>query len=147
MFHKNLDQSGFSLLEVIVALALLALAASMLIAWVDVSVNAEIRMRAIAAEEQLREGMLVRLAAVNITAEPNGEAELGGCRWRWAAIADGAPRTNYDGLRTGSFELQMYRVRATTLAASGDPRLCDIELDMELPMVGWRRTAPLLPGL
>lgn len=78
---------GFTLLEVLVALLLLSLA---LIALVRLA-GLEAR-----AQAQLRQGTLAQWVAANVLAETrlrqgfpalgrsNGEAEMGGQRWRWS---------------------------------------------------------------
>ncbi len=78
--------SGFTLLEVLVALLLLALALVALVRLTGLDAR---------AEAQLREGMLAQWVAANVLTETRlrdalpspgrstGEARMGGQRWRW----------------------------------------------------------------
>jgi len=104
---------GFTLLEVLVALLLLALA---LVAMVRLA-GLDAR-----AQAQLRDGTLAQWVAANVVAETrlrtpfpalgrsNGEVRMGGLRWRWTLDVDATE------------ESRVRRMEATVIAAEGDAR-------------------------
>jgi general secretion pathway protein I len=78
-------QRGFSLLEAIVALALLASVGMALLGWLNSSLIGLRRVQEVAAAQAAVRGALAYLETINPMATPEGETELGEWRVRWQA--------------------------------------------------------------
>lgn len=77
--------AGFSLLEAIVALALVASVGITLLSWLNGSLIGLRRVQAVSETQVARRNALTYLEQINPMAAPEGEAELGGWRLRWQA--------------------------------------------------------------
>jgi general secretion pathway protein I len=131
-------QHGFSLLEAIVALAIIALALVPLLGFVAQSLDAVYR----AGDAQLRATVLTNavdaLRGVNPMLEPQGEIDLGGPRLRWAARAIVQPMPNSSQpTGFGAFNVALYDIDAQVLRGDGSPWFA-----FDLRLAGYRRTAP-----
>ncbi len=90
-------QHGFTLLEVLIALAMLAiaLAAAMRVAGVSTDTSTQVKQRVIAhwiAENRLTE---LRLGAWPAVGSNQGEAEQAGVRLSWEETISGTPNPNF----------------------------------------------------
>lgn len=78
-------QRGFSLLEAIVALALLASVGMALLEWLNSSLISLRRVQEAAAVQSAARSALAYLETINLMVTPEGETELGEWRVRWQA--------------------------------------------------------------
>lgn len=103
--------SGFSLLEAIVALAILAAAGMALFAAMGQSVRMVERAEAARERESAQRNALAWLQTVNPAKEPDGQVQLGDVLVRWHAEALEPPRDAMTGyLQAGLFQVALYRV-------------------------------------
>jgi len=112
-------QSGFSLLEAIVALTIFSICTMALYGWLSVNVNALSRVEARAAAVRDGRTALAVLEAVNPMKEPEGERALpGGLQVRWTS-KEVQPRQSGKGPagNTLVFDLALYEVTVTVLRA------------------------------
>jgi len=84
---------GFTLLEAVVALALLAGVGLALFTWVQQSFDTASRMRAAQARAQLQLNAQALVAHVNPMQQPEGSIEQPGIRVQWTSRVVQAPRT------------------------------------------------------
>jgi general secretion pathway protein I len=111
----NRRQSGFSLLEAIVALVLLSTTGLALMDWLNQSLSTANRQN-----ERIEEAALLRLAAsrlqaINPVIEVQGEWRSAGVtvRWRTASIAPSVPNALFAGDGGGGpWRLSLWRVDA-----------------------------------
>lgn len=133
-------QAGFSLLEAIVALAIIALALVPLLAFVAQSLDQVYR----AADAQLRATVMANavdaMSGVNPMRDPRGEIDLGGPRVRWQARPLVQPMTNANiPTGFGVFSVALYDVQASVVRGDGTPWF-----DFELRLAGHRRSVPFV---
>lgn len=105
-------QRGFSLLEAIVALALLASVGMALLSWLNGSLISLRRVQEVAAVQAAARDALAYLDTINPMLTPQGETELGEWRLRWQArevepVREGA---GYPG-GIGLFDVGLYDTR------------------------------------
>lgn len=127
-------QRGFSLLEAIVALAILASAGLAMFAALGQSVQMVVRAEHAREADVALRNALAWMEQVNPMQAPQGEQELGGWLLRWSAdplepARDGA--TGY--LQPGLYEVGLYRVRMELWRDGG------IQLEAELNRLGYRQ--------
>jgi prepilin-type N-terminal cleavage/methylation domain-containing protein len=140
--RRHAATRGFSLLEVIVALAMLAGISATMFAWTTSLVAQDEQFNRIVEEENIRSEVLTTLRAVNIASAPERTGTLNGCLWRWQseAIAP-ARRANAFPKGMGDFEITPYRVSVSVQRR--DAQLCRAEgLTFALQTYGWRRLSP-----
>lgn len=129
-----MHQRGFSLLEAIVALAILASAGLALFAALGQSVQMVGRAeRAQQLELVLRNG-LAWMEQVNPMEEPQGELRIGDHILRWQAEPLEPPRDNQTGtIQPGLFEVGLYRVRLEVWREGA------LELETGVNRIGYRQ--------
>lgn len=102
---------GFTLLEAIVSLVLLATTGLALLAWVNNHANNLGRLDAVLTREAARENALAWGSLLNPMQQPQGEHQLGEYRFTWTSTPLQPPR---DGRTTdgglGNFQVGLYRV-------------------------------------
>lgn len=131
---------GFTLLEAIVALALIASAGMALFAWINTSLQSLSRVQEVNARAAATINVLEYMAQVNPMAAPQGAADLGVYRLAWnaapiSAIDDG---TNYpQGLSL--YQLALYETRVSVMRATGD------WFEFRLRQVGYKKVREILP--
>ena len=124
---------GFSLLEAIVALALIGLAGSALFAWLDSTLISASRVREVNSEALLVLVALPLVEQVNPMQSPEGKFEAAALTVRWKSrplgdLRDSAPPGENEGLfRMGLYELDV--------VATGPH---DGEAHFVLRRVGWK---------
>ena len=103
--------SGFTLIEVVVALAILAAALLAFYAFLSSALNAASRVRHAAAAYDRSENALAVAATLNPMEKPAGVFEVGAYRIRWRSEPIGAPRqsTAYPSGK-GRFLVALYRL-------------------------------------
>jgi general secretion pathway protein I len=112
---KSKKQNGFSLLEAIVALTLLAVAGLALFSWINASFDGIARADAAQARAQAQSNAIAYIQTINPMARPSGEAKLGSLSINWAA-KEIAPKVkpsvdSPDG--TGNFIVALYDIEVT----------------------------------
>lgn len=137
-------QSGFGMLEVLVALVLIATVGGAIIVWVQGGLDSVIRMRAVNAELQSRRLVGEWSHALNPMLTPKGEAEVGDLHVEWeaAAAAEVTPQAGYPrGI--GSYDVALYRVRLRVFT----PKEKRFWFEENVLRVGSRRARDPMPSL
>ncbi len=127
---KRWEQSGFSAMEALVAVAIVAVAMVPLASLQGQVSRDAARQQAEQARLASERSALVLLRAVNPMQEPSGIRELGGglvLHWTARPISEAAP-TN-----AGGFDVALYRIEAQ-IQDSGRRPLANFAVDQ----VGWR---------
>jgi len=104
--------AGFTLIEVIVALAILAAGLMAFYEFLAASLRAADRVRAAAIEYDCDQNALALASGLNPMATPDGVLDLGAYRIRWHASRIGEVTRNSAGLNggEGGFAVALYRV-------------------------------------
>ena len=132
--HARLGQRGFSLLEAIVAMTILATLGLVLFDWMRQSLDGASRIR---AEHVRVEGLInaqALIAAVNPAIEPEGERALGGLSVRWSSRLVAGPQPLFGqqperGAAAEGWQAALYEVTVSGsyAAGSGTPTPVPIE--------------------
>ena len=136
-------ESGFSLIEALVALAIAAMALLAIFALQQQLAQGEVRHTRALHLVALQRNALALTSDLNPTAEPQGSLRLAGGQWvRWNSAPLTPPRTNVgaSSVGEGAFEVRLYRVRVAITDARGAP-LGGLDFDR----IGWRRLAAAPP--
>jgi len=116
----NNRQHGFTLIEAIVALVLIATTGMALFSWINSSITTLNRVQEINAESVVTVNALEYMSNINPMTTPEGKANLGSCTVSWKAVADTAPR---DGASypfgISLYQLAMYQTRVTVQKLDG----------------------------
>jgi general secretion pathway protein I len=123
-------QSGFSLLEAIVAMVLVATVGMALFAWVNTNLLTLGRVRDVNQRSAASNNILEYMHSVNPMAAPQGQATLGSYRIRWSAKPETA---TIDRAQT-NYQYALYQTRVQVEEASGNPWF-----ELELRQVGYKR--------
>ncbi len=128
------EQGGFTLLEAIVALAILAAGGMALFAALNSSLQSIARIDAATRLDTATENALSRLETLNPMTQPNGDEALGTWRMRWRAVPVEPPKDGLtDYLQPGHFEVGLYRVEVELIAGA------QVERRFEVRKAGWRQ--------
>ena len=104
-------QTGFGLLEALVALVLLSSVGFTLLAWIQQNLDVLQRLRGVYAEVDARKSVLAWSRSLNPMERPNGEVVLGTLRLTWKAAGSSAPVTQIGyPMGTGLHDLALYDV-------------------------------------
>ena len=130
-------QAGFSVIEALVAVAVIAIALLPLVALQMQVSRDHVRQRVVRAEIAAQCNALALLRDANIMDAPRGERDLGdGQNMRWAATPlSRLTRTTDRGTGDGEFDVVLYRVEVTIDLGEGAPFVFDVE------QLGWRSAA------
>ena len=113
------DHRGFTLLEAIVSLAILAAGGMALFAALNTSLRSIERVDAANRLDTATQNALSRIETVNPMLQPSGDEPLGDVRLRWNATPIEPPRDGLtDYLRPGYFEVGLYRVEVELLSGA-----------------------------
>jgi len=115
--HVRGRQSGFSLLEAIVALTIFSICAMALYAWMSVNQTALVRIQARDAAVRDGRAALATLELVNPMSEPEGTRSLPGgleVRWNGHEIVPAAPGTGAAG-NLLAFDLALYELEVSAM--------------------------------
>ncbi|HUX23132.1 MAG TPA: prepilin-type N-terminal cleavage/methylation domain-containing protein [Burkholderiales bacterium] len=114
------EQHGFTLIEAIVALVLIATTGMALFSWINSNLMTLSRVQEVNAENSATQNVLEYMADINPMASPEGRADLGSLRLSWQAEATTEPR---DGASypygTSLYQLAMYRTKISVQKPDG----------------------------
>lgn len=137
--HRNARQLGFTLVEAIVALVLIATTGMALFSWINSNVIALSRVQDINAESMATQNALEYMHNINPMASPEGQANLESFRLSWEAEATADPR---DGVGypygIGLYQLGMYQTRVRVQKPNGTPWF-----EFTLQQVGYKKVREL----
>ena len=107
--------SGFTLLEVVVALVILSTSGLALFSWISQNLATATRLQQSQIRSQLQLEGVSWLSTINPATEPEGERELGGMRlaWRSTLIEPMRPEFDYGGGLLPRWILGLYRLEAS----------------------------------
>lgn len=136
-------QAGFTLIEAIVALVLMATTGMALFSWINSNIMTLSRVQASNAEDAATANALEYMRTVNPTLAPEGKATLGAYRMAWKT----EPLTD---LRDGSsypfgvslYQVGMYQTRVEVQALDGTPWF-----SFKLQQVGYKKVRDIRPPL
>lgn len=128
-------QQGFTLIEAIVALVLIATTGMALFSWINGNIITLSRVQDINAENAATQNALEYMNNVNPMSTPEGQADLGAFRLSWESEMTTEPR---DGAAypfgIGLYQLAMYRTKITIQKADGK-----LWFDFMLQQVGYKK--------
>jgi general secretion pathway protein I len=138
--RRHARQRGFSLIEAVVALTLIATLGATLFAWVANSLSALARVEQAAAEDAARLNVLAYMHTVNPMQRPQGSADFGDLRieWRTRALQPPQDQIGQSG-GVGLYQVGLYETRVTATR----PGESATWLDMTLQQAGWRKVREL----
>jgi len=111
---------GFSLLEAVVALAILAGVGVAIFDWVNASWITLTRVRGVSQEEASIRAAMGFLEGINPTAQPKGDVAVGPYRIRWEAVAVEPSRPALTLAKVpGNHEVTLYSVDAEVSLSAG----------------------------
>jgi len=107
-------QSGFGLLEALVALVLISSIGFALLAWIQQNLDAVQRLRGHYHELAARRIILDWSSSLNPMQTPTGETALGEIRLQWSAEQEGdiTMQSGYP-MGTGLYDIALYKVQVT----------------------------------
>lgn len=125
---------GFSLLEAIVALAILAAGAMALFSALNGALRAQDRVEANIRTATAVDNALALLESINVMEQPRGEANIGGYRFRWVAspVADPVDVLT-DYYSPGLHQVALYDVDVEVWSAG------TMERRFTLRRIGWQQ--------
>lgn len=125
---------GFTLIEVVVALAILGTAGLMLFAWISQNLQTAVRLEQAQARAQLQIEGVRWLGLINPAREPQGEQTEGRLTLRWSSTLVEPVRHEFDygGSMLPRWELGLYRVRARLQDGADGP-----VVEWEQSVTGW----------
>jgi general secretion pathway protein I len=127
-------QFGFTLIEALVALALVAVAIIPLYEWVGRSLGTAARTADMTRQAEAELSVLAVISRVNPMEEPSGTMDIGGYRIRWQATPKTEPVDNVSYPRgVGLYQVALYDVKAEV--RRGDSLWFELQVDQ----VGYRR--------
>lgn len=125
---------GFTLLEAIVALAILAAGAMALFSALNGALRAQARVEANLRMATATENALALLEGVNPMQEPRGERQAGGHRVRWgAAVVAGPTDALTDYFQPGLYQVALYDLEVEIWSEEG------LERRFVLRRAGWQQ--------
>jgi len=103
--------AGFTLLEAIVALTLIASTGLALMAWINTNLSAAVRLQERDAEAALKLAAVQAIQPVNPLVQPAGELALGTMRLRWDCAPKGQPSMSSGLGGPGAFRVQLFEAK------------------------------------
>ena len=136
---RRRTQHGFTLIEAIVAMVLIATTGMALFSWINSNLITLNRVQEANAESAATTNVVDYMNTVNPMLTPQGEVSLGGYRVSWKANASTDPR---DGAGypygTSQYQLSLYDTQIRVHKGSGQPWL-----DFTLQQVGYKQVRTL----
>ena len=128
-------QRGFTLIEAIVALVLMASTGMALFGWINSNIITLNRVQEANAQSAAIASVLDYMNAINPMLKPVGQTDLGAYRIQWQATASTEPRDGA-GYPYGlsQFQLALYDTRIQIYQANGQPWF-----DFTLQQVGYKK--------
>jgi len=133
------EQGGFSLLEAIVALTLLALSGAALFTWIDSSARNLQRASQATERALVRINALELVANVNPADRPEGKVEAGPFTFRWAARAL-EPMQDARAYPRG---MSLYQVGLFETTVQVSDRRRGLVEEVTLRQIGWKKVREL----
>lgn len=132
---RSSAQQGFTLIEAIVALVLIATTGMALFSWIDSNIVTLSRVREINAQNAATLNAIDYMHDINPMISPEGQANLGAYRLSWKSEATVDPRdgANYP-LGVSLYQLAMYRTQITLQKPEGQ-----FWFDFTLEQVGYKK--------
>jgi len=135
------QQHGFTLMEAIVSLVLIATTGMALFSWVNSNLMTLNRVQENNAENDATLNALEYMRSINPMSTPQGQANLGAYRLSWNAVATTEPR---DGasypVGTGLYQLATYQTNLTVQKPNGQ-----FWFGFTLQQVGYKKVRTILP--
>ncbi len=130
------NRQGFTLLEVIVAMVLIATLGIALFSWITVTLSNLHHTERIFETERANANAIAWLATINPLHEPDGETTLGDTRIIWHATPSAPVRRcqAFSSLVPSIFEAGLYRVRVRIFKGTELISVFDIQ------RTGWNQT-------
>jgi general secretion pathway protein I len=140
---RNARQKGFTLIEAIVALVLLATTGMALFSWINTNMITLFRIQEINAENEATVNAVEFMNSINPMTTPEGAAPLGAYQLHWKATETTPPR---DGAGypygTSLYQLAMYDTQVTLEKPDGQTWL-----NFTLAQVGYKKVREfIIPG-
>ncbi len=110
--HKS-KHKGFSLIESVVALGLMASVGLALLSWVQSSQGMLISARIAERERALTQTVIAEIRRLDLTKEPKGEAEFGDWRFRYVTSQIATERDALGLANSRRFRVQLFQVDAS----------------------------------
>lgn len=127
-------QSGFTLLEALVALVLIAITLMPLYEWVGRSLGAAARMADTTKQAEAQLAALAVISRINPLEEATGTSDAGPYRVRWQSVAKVEPVDNVAYPRgIGLYQVALYDVRAQVLKDGA------VWFEFHVDQIGYRR--------
>jgi general secretion pathway protein I len=143
MMRRHQRQHGFTLMEAIVALVLIATTGMALFSWVNSNILTLQRVQAVNAQEAATVNALQYLHNVNPMATPEGKATLGAYTLNWTSEQLAEPRDTA-GYPTGNglYQIAIYQMRAQLKMLDGKDWF-----DFKVQQVGYKKVREIKPPL
>lgn len=132
-------QRGFTLIEAIVAMVLIATTGMALFSWINSNLITLNRVQLANAESAATSNALDYMSVINPMVKPEGQADLGAYRLSWKAIASTDPRDGA-GYPYGisQYQLTLYNTRVYITRSDGQAWF-----DFEIQQVGYKKARSL----
>lgn len=138
--HQNARQYGFTLIEAIVALVLIATTGMALFSWINSNIITLNRVQEINAENTATMNAVEYLQNINPMITPEGQANLGSIRLSWKSIPTTGPR---DGASypygVSLYQLALYQTQVTVQKSDGQ-----YWFDFALQQVGYKKVREIV---
>lgn len=137
---RGRKQHGFTLIEAIVALVLIATTGMALFSWINSNITTLNRVRENNAENTATVNAVEYMSSINPMTSPEGQTDLGSYRLSWKAEAITEPR---DGsgypYGIGLYQLSLYQTKVTIQKPDGQ-----FWFSFVLQQVGYKKVRELL---
>jgi len=134
-------QHGFTLIEAIVSLVLMATTGMALFSWINTNLITLSRVQAINAQDSATSNALEFITKINPMDSPSGQTQLGAYRLSWQAQATTEAR---DGasypMGIGLYQFVMYQTTVSVDQTDGQPWF-----SFNLQQVGYKKVRSILP--
>jgi general secretion pathway protein I len=133
---RKVSQQGFSLLEAVVALVILASSGWALFSWVNASIVSLRRVEDANARSAATSNAVEYMQTVNPMLRPEGAAELGGYRIQWASSLSTPVMSGSNLRRSASpYDLALYDTVVRAFLSDGDQPW----FEFKLKLVGYKQ--------